>query len=131
MNLLLDTHILLWVLLEPQKLDKRIKHFLEQPESNVYISNLCLWEISLKYGSGKLKLDRIVPDDILSFTKEAGFVIKNINEKEATTFYQLTGNYHKDPFDRMMIWQAICNNFTFVTDDKQVRKYVPEGLKVL
>jgi PIN domain nuclease of toxin-antitoxin system len=131
MNLLLDTHILIWALSMPEKIESSVKQLIENPENNIYVSNLCFWEISIKYSKGKIDINKNIPEDFLTASKKGGFIIKNLTEKEAATLYRLTGNYHKDPFDRMMIWQAICNNFTFVTDDKQVKKYVADGLKTL
>jgi PIN domain nuclease of toxin-antitoxin system len=131
MNYLLDTHILIWALTDPHKLDKNFRKILEDPGNTIYVSSLCFWEISLKHANGKLNLGKNLPEDFLTGSKKAGFTFKSLTEAETVGFYKLTDTHHKDPFDRMMIWQAICNNYTFITDDKQVKKYVSTGLRIL
>jgi PIN domain nuclease of toxin-antitoxin system len=131
MNLLLDTHILIWVFLSPAKLSKRMKAAVENPQNAIYVSVLSLWEISLKHSVDKLNLKGIEPEDFSGFIKKSGFHLLSVADKEAATYHLLTTTHHKDPFDRMMIWQAICNDFTFVTDDKNIKKYSSAGLKLL
>ena len=60
-----------------------------------------------------------------------GCEILDLNAETSSTYHQLLPKYHKDPFDRMLIWQAIINNYTMVSDDVNVQKYVTEGLKVI
>jgi PIN domain nuclease of toxin-antitoxin system len=60
-----------------------------------------------------------------------GFKLIDLGVKEAATFHNLKNVHHKDPFDRILIWQAIKNDFTFISDDKNVKKYISEGLKVI
>ena len=60
-----------------------------------------------------------------------GLKLIDLTVKETATLYKLSSEYHKDPFDRILIWQAIKNDFTFISDDKNIKKYISEGLKVI
>ena len=59
-----------------------------------------------------------------------GFEIESLTAKDSSSYHQLKATYHKDPFDRMLIWQAISNNYTFISVDSNVKKYASEGLKI-
>lgn len=131
MKYLLDTHILIWAIFSPDKLSKKVQGILVNPENTILVSSLSLWEISLKYSSGKLKLKGIVPDDLINISLDIGFTFIDLSPETAATFYLLSGDYHKDPFDRMLIWEALKNDFGFISDDKEVKKYVNNGLIVI
>lgn len=72
MKYLLDTHILIWAILSPDKLCKKVKDVLINPENTIMVSMLSLWEISLKYASGKLQLKNILPEDIIKISQDIG-----------------------------------------------------------
>ena len=97
----------------------------------IIVSSLSLWEISIKYTSGKLQLGNIQPEDFIKIIKEIGLNFTNLSVEEASTFYLLPGEHHKDPFDRILIWQAMKNNYVFISDDKEVKKYSINGLQVV
>ena len=97
----------------------------------IIVSSLSLWEISIKYASGKLQLGNIKPEDFIKIIKDIGFTYTNLSVEEASTFYLLPGEHHKDPFDRILIWQAMKNNYVFISDDKGVKKYIINGLQVV
>ena len=60
-----------------------------------------------------------------------GFSIVSLGAAESSTYHQLKGTYHKDPFDRLLIWQAICNDLILISADRHIKKYTSEGLKIL
>ena len=128
---LLDTHILLQLLMKPEKLSKRIMEVVSSTQNICLISAVCFWEISLKYALGKLELKGIDPSAIPEKCKEMGFDIIPISYKEASSYHQLSAIHHKDPFDRMLIWQAIKNNYVLISDDEVIKKYAGNGLKFL
>ncbi len=128
MNYLLDTHVLLWAIFESGKLSPRIKALLLNPENTIYVSIISFWEISLKYSLGKLELDDIMPDDIPGFSREAGFKTLALSEGDVASFYNLPRIAHKDPFDRLIIWQTINNNLTLVSKDGKLADYEEFGL---
>ncbi len=131
MKYLLDTHILIWSIINPDNLNKKINNILIDNNNIIYVSAVSLWEISIKYSKGNLTLNNLRPDEIIFYCQEMGFALIDLNPKEASTFYNLPNIYHKDPFDRILIWQAIKNNFTFISDDDNVKSYQTEGLKLI
>ncbi|GAB3918496.1 type II toxin-antitoxin system VapC family toxin [Larkinella terrae] len=132
MKYLLDTHILIWLLFEPSKLSGMVRTIVTNRRDNqVYVSAVSFWEISIKIRSGKIGLDDLRPDDLPKICLESGFEIIPLTNLETSSYYQLTADYHKDPFDRLLIWQAIKANYIFISDDENVRKYGSEGLRVI
>jgi PIN domain nuclease of toxin-antitoxin system len=89
------------------------------------------WEISLKYATGKLELRGVVPDDFPAIVRQSGFDILPIAETDAATFHRLPRRGHKDPFDRLIIWQAISRKLTLLSQDSAFDDYRMLGLKVV
>ncbi len=131
MSYLLDTHSLIWSVLTPAKLSLKTKAILRDAEQEVLVSAVSFWEISLKYALGKLKLEGLSPEDLVGAATDIGFRIIELDAKATSTFHQLSAIYHRDPFDRMLIWQAIQSEYTLISKDELVQKYQSEGLKVL
>jgi PIN domain nuclease of toxin-antitoxin system len=113
---LLDTHALLYLLGNPSKISPLIREELET--SPVYISAASLWEIAIKSRLGKLK----IPDDFFEQLDELQFdelAITSDHTRELMNIEPI----HNDPFDRMLISQARCEQLTLVTNDPQIAKY--------
>ena len=129
---LIDTHYVLWSLFEPEKISKKVKGIFEDQESEIMVSGISLWEISLKYSLGKLDLVGTNPDEIQTKILESGFDFANVENSHFASYYKLPKKEdHKDPFDRMLIWQAIENDYIFVSNDGKIEQYVENGLKVV
>ncbi len=131
MTYLLDTHTLLWVLFEDDKLSEKAKVAVKNPDNEIYVSIISYWEISLKYALDKLELDEITPESLPKKAKEIGIETLELSEKEAATFHKLPRLKHKDPFDRLIIWQAINRGITLISKDKPVKEYRKFGLNIL
>lgn len=131
MTYLLDTHYMIWALMDTRQLSKKIKDILTDPENKIIVSTISFWEISLKSSLGKLEIKGFSPEDLPIFCEQIGFEIQELSAKVCSTYHKLKGNYHKDPFDRMLIWEAITNDHVLISTDTNVRKYVSEGLKIL
>jgi PIN domain nuclease of toxin-antitoxin system len=131
MNCLLDTHALLWSLFDPTRLGAKAVESIKNPDISVYVSVVSFWEISLMYATGKLELSGVVPDDFPAIVRQSGFDILPIAETDAATFYHLPRKEHKDPFDRLIIWQAISRKLTLISHDRAFADYRKHGLKVL
>lgn len=131
MSYLIDTHIFLWVLFAPQKISKKIRTILADPEKVKCISLITFWEISLKYPLGKLKLPGILPDQLPSIAKDSGFELLELDIKTASSFYKLPKLKNKDPFDRMLVWQAICKDYHLLSQDHEFVSYKDHGLKIV
>ena len=131
MTYLLDTHIFLWSIFNPEKLSSRVNSILNDTDNEILVSSINFWEISIKFAKGNLNLDGYLPDALIKVTEDMGFVLKNLSSEETSSLHNLSGEYHKDPFDRIIIWQAIHNNYTLISDDKYVNMYKTNGLKVV
>jgi PIN domain nuclease of toxin-antitoxin system len=95
------------------------------------VSAVSLWEISLKYSLSKLSLKSISIDDIINAIEVSGYYLISLEPEEAISFNTLPVLKHKDPFDRMLIWQCICNKYDFMARDKSLNQYKNLGLKLI
>ena len=130
MKYLVDTHVLLWSFINPEKLSSNIIQILMDQNNSIFYSPINLWEISIKYGLKKLDLKGITPEDFYKEIDNSFFVCKEINKNDLVTSYKLP-KYHKDPFDRFLIWEAIRNDFFLISVDKKMELYRKYGLKVI
>ncbi len=117
MRLLLDTHLLLWALAAPGKLSANVRKQVDDAE--VYVSAVSIWEISIKSALGKLDAD---PAEILAAVEPAGFALLPITGMHAAKVAELPP-LHKDPFDRMLVAQALYEPMTLYTNDELLRPY--------
>lgn len=118
MNLLLDTHALIWALENHPALSGNAKDKIIDGHNMVFVSSASVWEISIKKAMGKL----IAPDNLTEEIKLHRFTQLNINFDHAKLAGELP-DIHKDPFDRMLIAQAKIEKLTLVTRDSQIAKY--------
>lgn len=131
MNYLVDTHVFLWTTVSPKKISQRVRAILLDPELTKKVSIITFWEISLKFSLGKIDLRGVSPDKLPMIAKETGFEILNLDLDTASTFHQLPRINHKDPFDRMLVWQAIREDCVLLTLDKAFSGYKDDGLTIL
>ncbi len=128
---LLDTHLILWLFFTPERVPSSIIGRLKSRETEVYVSAASFWEIAIKFKLGKLNMQSLVPLDVLDECLTNGFKLLPIDCTIAASSSSLKANYHKDPFDRLLIWQALINNMILITEDEKNRLYESEGLKTL
>jgi PIN domain nuclease of toxin-antitoxin system len=131
MKLLLDTHSFLWALFAPDKLSKKARSAILSPENDVFVSVVTFWEISLKYALGKIEIKGLLPQDLPGAAREAFFEILRLEPEDAASFHTLPRHAHKDPFDRLIIWQAIQRSCFLVSADRLFILYRDSGLKLL
>ena len=129
MNLLLDTHGFLWSLFTPEKLSKTVIHEIKSPNNDMAVSVVTFWEISLKYALGKIELTGVKPEELPDFADQMNLEILPITAAEASSFHRLPRLSHKDPFDRIIIWQAIQRKMTLVSKDRDFKTYRKFGLR--
>jgi len=129
MNFLLDTHSFLWTLFVPEKLSRSVTQKIKSSDNDVAVSVVTFWEISLKFALGKLELSGVEPDELPSFADQMGFSILPISPSEAASCHKLPRLLHKDPFDRLIIWQAIQRKMTLISKDREFKEYRKFGLK--
>lgn len=128
---LLDTHALIWSIINPDKLSKVAHKIIEDQKNTILVSSISFWEISLKYSLHKIELDQISPEQFPGLAKEIGFDLIPLMPDEVSGYHQLKGSWHKDPFDKMLIWQAIQRNIPLISKDENIAKYSAEGLKII
>jgi len=131
MNYLLDTHTLIWAITDDERLSSIVHKTLESSENTIFVSAISFWEVALKFPSGKLELQGFLPEDLPKLSLQSGFQLLPLSPEESSTFHKLALTNHKDPFDRMLIWQALHRDMVFVTKDKHIAQYGIIGLKTL
>ena len=131
MNYLLDTHSFIWSIAQTELIPERTIKELRNPDNNVFVSSVNLWEISIKTRLKKIDLGGIAVDDLIGLAEEIGFQLIELSPEEAITYGKLEEDSRFDPFDRMLIWQAIQRNLTMVSRDSEFEKFIPDGLKLL
>lgn len=124
MNLLLDTHVLIWSLENNAALSGNARDAIIDGNNMVFVSAASVWEISIKKAMGKL----IAPDNLHEEIELHRFTPLNINIEHANLAGKLPA-IHKDPFDRMLIAQAMIEKLTLVTGDKIIPQYDVNLLK--
>ena len=123
MKILLDTHIYLWAVSEPEKLTQSQIEILERPSNILYISAVSIAEIMIKQSLGKLKIDF----DPLQMIGESGFDSLDFSTEDAMKLGELPF-YHRDPFDRMLIAQSLNRKLVLMSNDG---KFGPYQCKVI
>lgn len=121
MRVLLDTHILLWALTEPGKLAKEARALIENPEAEVLFSAASIWEIAIKAGLGRLPA-AARPQQIAQAALDSGFVELPVRAAAAARVAELPP-HHRDPFDRLLLAQALSEPANFCTADKGLAPY--------
>ena len=123
MKLLLDTHVLLWWLADDRRLTARGRHWIAQADQAVFVSAASGWEIAIKRALGKLQ----APSNLAAMLVENQFAELPIRIAHAEQAARLP-RIHEDPFDRMLIAQAMHENLILLTHDKQLAGYPVETL---
>ncbi len=124
MKLLLDTHIFLWALSEPNRLSSKQVIAMEDPTNTVYVSSISITEIAIKASLGKLEL----VFDPLDAAEKSGFEMLDFSAKDALILKDLPF-HHRDPSDRMLITQAISRKLIIATQDSLIDQYDCRTLK--
>ena len=122
MKLLIDTCVFLWWVDNPAKLSQDCRRLCADPDNAIYLSAVSAWEIALKYALGRLTLsdtpDRYVP------RYRALHDIDTLDVSEDDTLHLIRlPNLHRDPFDRMLVCQAVARGLTVVTPDPLITQY--------
>jgi PIN domain nuclease of toxin-antitoxin system len=127
MNLLLDTHILIWLIDGSEKLNKTARYAIEDESNSLYLSIASLWEITIKTSLGKLELGIPLEQITTNFILPSGFKILPIHLSHLLVLKDLPF-HHRDPFDRMLISQAISESLTLVSEDRAFGDYTVKTL---
>ena len=121
MNLLLDTHIALWAIADSPKLPKKARELIESPKSTVWISAATVWEIAIKHSLGRGDMP-VSSQNALRYFRESGYRLLPIEPEHATAVENLPA-HHADPFDRILVAQALVEPMRLITHDPMVARY--------
>ncbi|MGH7720619.1 MAG: type II toxin-antitoxin system VapC family toxin [Gemmatimonadaceae bacterium] len=121
MRLLVDTHVLLWAVAEPDKLSSAHRERLESPDNDVLFSAASIWELAIKLQIGRLALP-VAPEEIAGAAARMGFDELPVTAAHAASTRQLP-LHHRDPFDRLLVAQAIHEPARFLTADAMLSRY--------
>jgi PIN domain nuclease of toxin-antitoxin system len=122
MKLLLDTCTFLWIILDDQNLSEKVRELYSDPDNEIYLSSVSVWEISLKNALGRLPLPEPIDYFVSQQREQHGISPLPLDEISALQLPRLP-ELHRDPFDRMLICQAIANGLPILTPDQLIVKY--------
>lgn len=128
MNVLLDTHIALWAVQDSPLLTTRAREIILSSASTIYVSTASIWEISIKFSLGRGDMP-ISGKEALAYFREAGYRVISIEPEHAIEVENLPP-HHKDPFDRLLVAQALTEPMRLLTHDPMVALYSDTILQV-
>lgn len=130
MKVLLDTHIFLWIFSQPKRFSRNARSFVEDVSRNeFYLSDVSAWEGSIKYGLGKLKLPEPPESFFSSRVRRADYRRLRIDLDHVTKVHSLP-QIHRDPFDRLLISQALIEEMTIFSEDPVFAAYKIKSLSL-
>ena len=124
MKVLLDTQCWLWSVREPSKLNRRARETIDAPETELLLSTASIWEIAIKYQIGKLPLPKPPEDYVPEFSQLQGVNTLAILPSHVYRTRHLPMLHH-DPFDRLLVAQALVERVPILTADRLIRQYKP------
>ncbi|MEO7144782.1 MAG: type II toxin-antitoxin system VapC family toxin [Bryobacteraceae bacterium] len=122
MKLLLDTCAFLWAIAEPERLSRQVRELLVDPANEPCLSVVSVWEIGVKYALGRLPLPQ-PPAALIPAQRRSHGIETLALEEEATLYIPRLPKLHLDPFDRMLICQAIVHGLSILTPDGEIAQY--------
>ena len=129
MSHLLDSHAFLWSVMRPASLSARVRELLTRPGTRCSVSAITFWELSLKHSLGKLALSGLKPGDFPRVAEEMDFAILPLEGATAASFHELRHSDHRDPFDRLLVWQAIRSDLVLISKDAALDVFASSGLR--
>lgn len=127
MNILIDTHILLWMVRNDPKLSESVRSIIAAHNNRIFISLASVWELAIKSSLGKLELKRSIEDFVKTCIVENNLQILDIKLRHLYGVANLPF-HHGDPFDRLIISQAQIENLPIISADKKFDNYSVERI---
>jgi PIN domain nuclease of toxin-antitoxin system len=127
---LADTHVLLWALNNPRRLSPAMVDILADAAADVRYSHASLWEMAIKFSLGKLDLAGHTPEDVAAALADSLFDPEPLDAATLASSHRLPRR-HQDPFDRLLVWQAIQHDLVLLTADTSLETYAEDGLRLI
>ncbi len=128
MNLLLDTHVALWAITDSPRLSTRARELIVAPRSTIWISAATIWEITIKHSLGRGDMP-VSGQDALRYFRDSGYQLLAIDAEHAAAIADLPP-HHQDPFDRLLVAQALTEPMRLLTHDPIVARYSDSIIEV-
>lgn len=122
MRLLLDTHVWIWMISAPERLEAELRDLLLDDGTEVFLSIAAVWELAIKHAAGKLRFAGDPGREIPVHLRRSGVAVLGISVEQCLAAAALP-MHHRDPFDRLMIAQAVDRELTLVTADARLAAY--------
>ena len=122
MKYLLDTHAFLWFVFDDPRMSKRAASIIENPDNEIWMSMVSIWEISIKHSLGKLRFDQPFQSFITEHILETELQLISIKMPHLIMVNQLSW-HHRDPFDRFLVAQCKEERLQLVSDDRMFVNY--------
>ena len=123
-ELLLDTHIILWMILGDERLSQKARDLIKQSIGSIYYSIASMWEVQIKHALGKLPISGV---EFMHYCEQSGYHKLPVDDLHVVELANLVRDEsappHNDPFDKIMLSQAKAEGFTFLTHDPFFRGY--------
>ncbi len=118
MRLLLDTHTVVWVITEPERVAPEALGLIELSENEVFVSVVSPWELAIKLSRRRIELPQVFYETL----RDGQFSLLPVTIRHTEAIVALP-HHHRDPFDRMLIAQAQVEGLTLVTSNREIRRY--------
>ena len=128
MRILIDTHVIIWAMVESPRLSSKARKILTEDGNEFFLSAASLWEIALKHGNSPGDMP-VTPSLVQAFCLDSGITALNISFLHAARTISLPP-IHADPFDRMLVAQAQCESLQLLTHDALIARYGDFVIKV-
>lgn len=128
MNLLLDTHVALWAITDSPRLPQKARELIQCPKTTIWISAASVWEIAIKHTLGRGDMP-VSGQDVKRYFRESGYRFLAIEARHAVAVEDLA-THHQDPFDRILIAQALVEPMRLMTHDPMVALYSDTIIKI-
>ncbi len=128
MNLLLDTHVALWAITDSPKLSQKARELIQSQRTTVWISAASVWEIAIKHALGRGEMP-VSSQDAVRYFRESGYRFLAVEAEHAVAVEDLAAHHH-DPFDRILVAQALVEPMRLMTHDPTVALYSDSIIKI-
>jgi PIN domain nuclease of toxin-antitoxin system len=127
---LVDTHILIWAVTGSERLGAPAVKALEDPGNTISFSTVSAWEMGIKFGLGKLNLGGHSPAEAVAKAELSGMIPSAPDARMCASVHLLPYR-HRDPFDRLLVWQAVNTGMTLLSAESRLADYRQDGLSLI